>query len=472
MTKKRLLPLIALLCGSVCGLVGCDEEADKSLIDENLTEIEINSLYDGLIALYQTKNYTFDIVHTFGSYRDEIPSKLFTPKYIGYDSKIPDDLDMLYDDGDGIYHVSFTDDYLCGEYLSDLSGKKYTSLWDNSLVSTMYGAGAQYLKKNLTKDLKELEVSDKDYKINFMQTIIGSTNAYASVDSLTVKYENGKVVFNLSLDNKTDNYKVTLKNVGNTASKHLRKFITDNGKPFTPNSDLVEMRRLLYKDNFVQKTCVINGNEKYFNGYQYFTEHYFFRTSGLDTTTGQAFMEFNYTNDPEEFPNGFDMWGIYLVNVGKNEQNQPIASLSYNFAYNSSTCQIEECCKYPSRKLDLLRNLEYVKEGSIRDADYEMSKEFFTGESKKYYFVDEKLVANFVDNFSLDEGFQNVTFNTVGIELEFNAEEKNSVVCFHAIGYFATDGMTYDVVIPLFGFGDARRNALEALYAQYNTKEN
>ena len=41
-----------------------------------------------------------------------------------------------------------------------------------------------------------------------------------------------------------------------------------------------------------------------------------------------------------------------------------------------------------------------------------------------------------------------------------------------AIGYYPGDGITYDYIIPLYGFGDANRTALDTIYSQYNNKNN
>ena len=186
-----------------------------------------------------------------------------------------------------------------------------------------------------------------------------------------------------------------------------------------------------------------------------------------DPVVGNGYMEFNYKESPN-LDNDFDMWGIYLVNIFKGEEGQMQASLVSANAYNSSTLEIEECCRYPSRKLDILKNLQYIKEGEVRNANYEETTEFFKEESHKYYFTDEKLVYNFVNNFSLDTNFQDVDFNTIALEIGLAENDKDCVVCFHALGYYAVDGINYDIIIPLYGFGDAKRNALDILYEEYN----
>ena len=308
-----------------------------------------------------------------------------------------------------------------------------------------------------------MENSDKITKNNFASFWKDKKGENQEIDSLFEK-------FDLSISNGIDSYKVTLKDVGVTTSSHLKMFVKNDGKPFAPNKDLSEMRRLLKLDNFVQRTYSISDGQGYWSGFQFFTPHYFFLT-GSDTMVGNAYMEFDYKEDPT-LDNDFDMWGIYLVNVYRDENNQMAAGLTSTHAYNSSTCEVEECVRYPSRKLNLLTNLEYVKTGEIRDAKYEETTGFFDGDSNKYYFAEQSLVNNFCNNFSLDTQFQDVIWNTVAIEIKLAEVDKDSMVCFHAIGYYPTDGMTYDIILPIYGFGDANRQALDLIYSQYNTKTN
>ena len=475
MIKSKLLTLLVSFAAT-CALAGCDNSGGQggtTPVENTDTEIKINSLYEGMVALYQTKNYTLEVVHTYGTFREEIPDMIFTDNCIGYDSKNYEDFSVYYNDGNGIYRVAFADDFVSGEYLTDKTGARYTKLWDKdnkSFLATMYGASGEYIKGNVTKDTKEIEITDKLYKVRFMQTIIGNTNSYASVDSLTAKYENEKVIFNLVIGGGAHSYRVTLKNVGNTKSSHLKMFLDNNGAPFVPNHDLSEMRRLINKDNFVQRTYFINEGAGSFIGYQFFTEHYFYQT-GNDYTVGNAYMEFDYKEDPT-IDNDFDMEGIYLVSVSKDEQGKYVANLASANAYNSDTKEIEVCCNYPSLKLDLLKNLEYVKAGEVRNAHYEESAAYIGGDTKKYYVIEDSIVKNFTKNFSLDTSFEDVIFSTIAIEIKLAEEDKDSMVCFHAIGYYPGDGITYDILIPLYGFGDANRQALDILYSQYNKNAN
>lgn len=463
MKKNKLLTLFVCFGGALSILTGCDDNPNSNTpsIDENLQEVAINSLYDGMVALYQTKNYTLSIIHTYGGYREEIPDKIFTKNYIGYDGTY-EDLDVLYNDGTGIYRVSYGDDFLAGEYLVDTSGNRQTKLWDNSVVYTMYGMGGQYIKKNITSGINEIVIQDKDYKLRFLETVIGSTSNYASIDSLKAKYENSKVTFDLTLDSGANSYRVVLKNVGTTTSSHLKMYVKNGGTAFVPNNDLTEMRRLINLNNFVQRTYMVSDGEGYFSGWQFFTEHYFFLT-GTDGNIGIAYMEFDYKDDPT-IENDFDMWGIYMVNVSYDENNQIIAGLASANAYNSATKEIEECCRYPSIQCDIFHNMEYIKTGEVRDCDYM----FEESAAKRYYFINENLVNNFINNFSLDTQFEDVVFNTVAIEISLSENDTESTIIFHAIGYFPTDGMTYDIILPLTQFGGANRSALDYIYTTYN----
>ena len=180
-------------------------------------------------------------------------------------------------------------------------------------------------------------------------------------------------------------------------------------------------------------------------------------------------MEFDHKAEAG-FEGDIDMWGIYMINVSKDENGSPVVAAPSQMPYNSSTIEVEDCVRYPSRKLDLLNNLEYVKAGEIREAEYNRTEniEQFEGGTSKYYFTNEALVKNFVENFSLDTGFEGVIFSTIAFELKIADQPKDSMVCFHAIGYYAGDGVTYDIIIPIYGFGDANRSVLDNLYNAYN----
>lgn len=472
MKNRKTFGILLCLFSSALVITGCKEESVEENEEENLTAVDINSLYDGMVALYQTKNYTFEIVHTYGgrSYREDLPDMIFTKKYVGYDGKMFEDMSLYYNDDNGIYHVSFADDYQAGEYLKDKSGNNYKNLWDNSVVSTLYGVGGAYIKKNVTKETNEIVITDKDYTIKFLETITGTAYDYSIIDAGTfvAKYENNKVSFDLSLNHNDEAYKVTLKNVGTTTSSHLKMFIGNGGQAFVPEKNLTEMRRLLNLDNYIQMNYLINEGEYGWSGYQIFTDHYYMQT-GTDISVGNAYMEFDYDDDPT-LDNDYDLHGIYLVNVFRTEEGSIDASLVGGRAYNSDTMEVEECVRYPSLKLDLLKNLEYVKKGEVRNANYEGTADLFKNGSEKYYFIDEKLVRNFCNNFGLDTYFEDVAFNTIAIETSIAADDKDSIICFHAIGYYPGDGMTYDYLIPLIAFGNANRAALDTLYEMYNKK--
>ena len=87
MKIKRILPLFICLTGSLCALSGCKDNTEvvDGGLDGTLEAVPINSLYDGIAAMYQTKNYTLEVIHTYGAYREEIPDMIFSKKYIGSD---------------------------------------------------------------------------------------------------------------------------------------------------------------------------------------------------------------------------------------------------------------------------------------------------------------------------------------------------------------------------------------------------
>ena len=125
MRKNKLLTLLVSFA-SLCALSGCkngnnnNQPGDTTVTKAD--EIKINSLYEGFVALYQTKNYTLEVIHTYGTYREEIPDMIFTKDYVGFDGKSFEELSVYYNDGTGVFRVSYTDDFQSGEYLKDKLG--------------------------------------------------------------------------------------------------------------------------------------------------------------------------------------------------------------------------------------------------------------------------------------------------------------------------------------------------------------
>lgn len=457
-----------LVAGAVASVSGCEKKNDKEATPtptsepEVLTPVEINSLYDGMVAVYQTKNYSFEISKKEGSKNTSLGTLKFREDYVGYDGSKNTDFHGTINDGHGLFNVSYEDNYITSEYLTKEDSTFATSLWDNSVVSTMYGVGGQFIKKYVTSETSSITVSDKNYVIGFIKTIGYDSLAYSSVKYLKAEFKNNVVTYTLSLGlSVTTIYTIKLINVGITTSTHLKDFKDGGNKVFTPNEDLSEMRRLIKLDNFIHQIYSLDGHSGSYIGYEFMTPHYLMTTGISDTNTGAMYMEIEHTADEEI---NQDMSGIYLVAVS-------IQDGQYNFAYSpnpiNTTPEIEKCMHYPSF-LKLLNGLEYVKAGDLRGAEY-----LFTTETaaKRYYFTDQVLVYDFAKNFSLTEQFSDCTPLAVAIELDFAHDvDKDKYVVFHYLMKYAGDGETYDVILPLMWFGAANKAHCDNFYNYVNNK--
>ena len=474
MKANKLLKFIVAFSG-ILSLSSCDffnkknEEPEPSpeptpspSQEEVLTPVEIHNLYEGMVALYQTKNYTLNISKKEGTSAAKLSQLKFRDEYVGYDGDSLFDFNGTVNDGNGIYSVSYEEDFVTSEYLEKEDGTRARSLWDNSVISTMYGVGGQYIKKNVSPSISNITITDKNYIIGFVKTLGFGSTAFSSIDSLKAKFENGVTSFTLVITlSQTTTYTVSLADVGTTTSEHLKTFMKSESKVFTPSQDLQEMRHLIKLDNFIHQIYSISDGEGSYIGYEFFTPHYFMTSGNSDTNAGYVYMEVEH--EPDETIDA-NMSGIYMFNIVK-DGDEYVWQYSPN-AINT-TPDITKCMHYPSF-LKLLSNLQYVKEGELRGSEY-----VFEGNQNvaKYYFTDESLVKDFGDNFSLTSQFTDCTPLAVSMELDLSHDlDKDKNVVFHYLMKYAGDGETYDVILPLMWFGSANKAHVDSLYETLNNK--
>ena len=464
MKLNKFIKFILAIGGAV-SLSGCEKNKEPEVPveeEEVLNPVAINSLYDGMVAMYQTKNYTFKIIRKEGSSAAKSYTLKFKQDFVGYDGYKMSDFKGAINDGSGIFNVSYEDDYIISEYLRNSEGAIATSLWDNSVVHTMYGIGGQYIKKNITSNITSITITDKNYIIGFMETFGYDSTVFGSVNSLKASYEEGTVSFAFSLALSTKvYYTIKLADVGTTTSEHLKEFKASGKKVFTPHQDLSEMRRLLKLDNFAHKIYTIYEGEGSYTGYEFFTPYYFITTSLQNTNVGNGYMELDHKADESNINQ--DMYGIYMfsVSVVDKEYNFDFSSIVYN-----TTPEIEKCLHYPSF-LKLLTNLEYVKEGNLRDSDYV----YDSSSVKRYYFTEQFLVNDFANNFSIYQNFEDCT--ALGVSIELDLEHENDAdknIVFHCIVQHTVDGTIYDIVLPLLWFGAANKTHWYATYEVLNNR--
>lgn len=444
-----------------CGFVPLVSSCDKNTITKNEpVPVEINSLYDGVVALYQTKNYTFDISIKNSEKIIDKYKMLFRDDFIGYDGESLYDFNGIFNDGKGIYKVNYEDEYITSEYLKSSNGTLAKTLWDNTIVSSMFGVCGPYIKKTFASGISTVQITNKDYTIAFLKTLGMDLVDYTSVKEFIAKYISEKTVFIMVVNDGVESltYTIELENVGVTSSSHLTDFQKSGSGPFEPDATLARVRNLMLLNNYIHQIYSIDGDQRGWIGYEIMTENYFMTTGNSDTNVGSAYMEIVHHDDPE-IPDDFEMNGIYLVNFTRNSSGE--IEMAYSMNPINTTPDIVKCQHYPSL-LMLWDNLQYVKKGTIRDSDY-----IYTNlQAERYYFTDEILVNNFAKNNSLDKQFANTTPVAVSLEVKLDNDDAKCEVIFHYIMKY--NGDNYDCILPFMYFGSANRAHVDYIYNEFN----
>ena len=157
-------------------------------------EIKVTSLKEGLQYLNTKKNYTFQCDN--GTYSTSI---LFDENSIGYKFDGHDEMQVHYiQDEKGIYSLTYENKYLASEYLKDEEDVNYTSLWDNSICVTLYDLETDYIN-NIDETLQEINITNKKYKMSFIQTLGYSDTDYLNVEYLKCSYVDDSLQFELKI---------------------------------------------------------------------------------------------------------------------------------------------------------------------------------------------------------------------------------------------------------------------------------
>ena len=446
-----------LSCLSLGTLSGCDFfKKDKGEDKEEVeTVIDIKTIKDGLTVLNTKTNYT--LTSSFkgnDQFITQAPIK-FTKNFIGRDNEDRANTDLKIKDNTGIYRLSYDGGFVSGEYLKDKNGHNYTSLYDNSIVSTMYGVCTDYVN-SISASETSLVISNKSYKLAFIKTVGFQETDYSKVNSLSVTFlYDGHVTFYLNM-NDSSRYTYQIVDHGTTKSTNYETFINNNGKAYTPSTELAEFRTLLRSNNFMQNLFYFDLEQENYGFYYLrycFAPHYFYSYTITDPSSMSGYIEAESTE--------YQIKGIYGFSVVNNK----IDSVNTANAYSSKP-DIVAFQHYPSL-LKILDDLQYIHQGSLDGA-----REDFEG-STKYYFTNEYYIKDFEKNFSLDQS-SFVEFENAGVEIEINLNYANPsndnivepVMCFHYLFKYGT--MTFDYPFPIFGFGKATMNAFDVLYDTLN----
>ena len=438
----KRLPLLLLATSTLLSLASCGEAKMGA----------INSLKDGFLALNTQRNYTFNYSLNNIDYKI-----LFTDKSIGFTSDI--DKTSIYhyiQDKKGIYPLNYCDEeFAPGEYLKDNENNNYQSLWDNSFYKTMYHVETDFVK-SIGEDISELVITNKQYKINLIQSLGFADSQYININSITAKYQNNSFFFEIAMQKMSKPLVFTMQNLNKTKDEAVEQFLGSGGKHLTPDSELTNMRDLLRGNNFRRLIHDVNKNE--FVGTEVFTEDYFY--SELDTSSGGSGAMECVQAANETHPD-FDLLGCYNFNANGTLHKQNMQSVTFFPTAMYETPNIVEMYHYPTY-LKLLDNLQYVKEGAFEEYEYQC-------EGKSYVVKNDALILDFVKNNSFDQAYDPSTYAPAGLQIDiftsYRGEEYNKITFIY---YFRYGGRLYPVVVPFYAFGKANVPLLDAYHKLLN----
>lgn len=431
---KKILLLGVLL------LTGC--QANKN--------IEINSLKNGLLFLNTSKNYTLEIESSaYGTC-----SYIFTKNSIGFSASRKSSAMFAYiKDKKGIYTLNYDNGYVPGEYLLDEANKKITNLWSGDIHQTLYGVETSYIN-SLSNDITTLDVTNKNYKMAFIQTVGYEIKDYVNVDSLVINYVDDVLSFSLKMSNKNyiEIYKLT--NPNNSKNEDVDIFLKGGGKVLTLSSSLTRVRNLVKSNNFLRYIYDIGTNE--YNGIEIFNEHYFY-SEITSYNYGSGAMAMNQKANEHH---DFDLYGCYNFSINTSIVNATSSNVGFYSTPMYKKPDIVEFYHYPTY-LAIFSSMQYLKNGEVDNSPY-------TYEGESYYFDQISMVYDFVSNFSIDQSFDPNEYvpYAVGIDFINKDADKDCFVTF--IYYFTYGSSLYAMPIPLTNFNNSNVALLDAIYDAYN----
>ena len=438
MNTKGTLLLIPLLLFTSC----------NQPVSTTLTPVSINSLKEGLMTLATLKNYRIDYV----SNNETVFSYIFTEKSIGIDSTNNEYINTLIEDENGIYELKYHNGFKPGEYKKDVDSNNIKDLWNCELSHNLYGKNIDYIN-SISDNETSIKITDKKYKISIIQTLGYTTDDYVLLNSITSTYQNNKIIFEISFEN-NDPYTFIASSFNQATNNSVERFLSEGGKAFVPNSDLLDFRRVMCASNFSRK--IYDFNSESYTGIELFNPHYFYyETTG--TNFGQGSLEMNQKANTEH-PQ--DLYGCYpFVLTGSLDKG--FTNPSFYSTPNYTKPIIEEMFHYPIY-MSLWNNLQFIEEGVVEGSSYEVIGNAYHI-SNPYYIMD------FAINFSIDQSFPFKDFvpTGLGINMDFYDEQDyaSEVTFMYCFKYNKKD---YVMPIPLYNFGASNIDILDEIYELYN----
>lgn len=440
MNKYLRMCSILLLAISV---TSCDGSASNK-------EVEIHSLSDGLKYLNTKKNYTLKY---FSNTTDSDACYLmFDSKSIGFkvDSNPNRQYHLIQDKG-GIYPLTYDEGYVSGEYLKDSDNQLYKSLWNNTIYTTLLGVETDYVN-SISSSISELVITNKKYKMAFIETLGYTSTDYTNVDYIKCLFEDNTLKFELKiLNSKAITY--TLENLNTTTNNDVETYKKNGGSVFIPGKELQGLRRLIRTNNFTRD--IYDVIEKTFVGCEIFTEDYFY-SELYGSNSGSGSMEMVQAANADH---KFDLYGCYNFNTVGSVQTA-VTNITFYPVASYETPDITLMYHYPSY-LKILDNLQLLKKGHLEDAGYTP-----TGES--YITYDNYYIYDFIYNFSFENSYDPSTFIPYALEIDIDLKETDEESLITFVYYFTYSSSLYSVIVPLRDFNCSNIALLDVMHTRLN----
>lgn len=447
--NKYYKPLSLILVTSIF-LAGCQKgKSLSSSIESSEVAIVMNSLREALTYLKDEKNYSYSYID-----KDEKSHSIIfnEDKVIFSNQDGKSSISSYIQDDEGVFHLTYEDDYQPGEYLVDDNGDKITDLWSSSYLPSVYKKGESLI--NGLSDESEVTITDKPYKMAFIQTLGYSSKDYVNVNYLKAKFADGVLTFDLSMvDLETS---ITVSDYGVAKNQEINDLVKDGIKGATFEDRLLDFRRLMKMNNYIRE--IYDFETTSYTGYELFNEHYFV-SELYKGSAAYGSMEMNQKGDEEHHP-GVDLFGCYSFYTDAKMSETTLETIHFYSFPSFERPSIEEYYHYPCY-LSLLKNMEFIHAGMIQGMSY-------IPKGKIYHIYNKALIENFAVNFSIDQTYalDVCVPYALGIDINLKATDQSSIITF--LYCFTYKKSKYVMPIPFTSFGHANVELLDSIYEEYN----
>lgn len=448
-SRLKLIPLTIALILTGCGpTTTSGNKSETSTSTSKLPEVT-NSVKCHLIYLMAAHNYTLSVYSSQRTSYDLV----FSEDAVGTRSNKKNELNLLIEDENGIYHLNYDNRYIAGDLIVDDAKNPLTNLWSTTLFESMRDIDDNYVR-SLDETKTKVEIINKATKIKILTMIGRSTSDYLKLRTMIAEVSSeGVLSLSLNFENTISPIEIVAKNYNTTVVSEKEEFLASGGGPLNLSKEFNTVKRLFKEDNFTRN--VWDTGEQKYNAYELFNPYYYyFETYGANSGTG--YVALNSEDKAYKGSYYFQVDGSIASQEGLNQNNLGIITKLPAFV-ETDMPYIYHYPKYAA----LWDNLHFLNEGLPTEVRYQ-------ADGNTYHTVDSKLIRDFANNFSIFNAFPEASFVpfALGLDIELADEDKDSVVTF--LYYFTNAGTDYIMPFRFFNFGASNIHILDNVLAVYN----